>query len=81
MIELQRTILKAGLSLLKPGGVLVFATCSLEEEENQAQVTWAQKQLGVQLLAMEATLPTGQPGEPAAHYRDASFAAVLVKAR
>jgi 16S rRNA (cytosine967-C5)-methyltransferase len=34
----QTRILAAGAALLRPGGVLVYATCSLEPEENEAVV-------------------------------------------
>ena len=34
----QRTILSAAASMVKPGGRLVYATCSLEPEENEAVV-------------------------------------------
>jgi 16S rRNA (cytosine967-C5)-methyltransferase len=35
----QGAMLEAGAALLRPGGVLVYATCSLEPEENEAVVT------------------------------------------
>lgn len=38
MIHLQREILDAGAGLVPPGGLLVYATCSLEPEENHEQV-------------------------------------------
>ena len=38
MIQLQREILDAGAGLVPRGGVLVYATCSLEPEENHDQV-------------------------------------------
>jgi 16S rRNA (cytosine967-C5)-methyltransferase len=34
----QRTILEAAASMVKPGGRLVYATCSLEPDENEAVV-------------------------------------------
>ncbi|HEX6590205.1 MAG TPA: 16S rRNA (cytosine(967)-C(5))-methyltransferase RsmB [Longimicrobiales bacterium] len=38
LVGLQREILDAAAELVKPAGVLVYATCSLEPEENEEQV-------------------------------------------
>lgn len=38
LAALQREILSAAAELVRPGGVLVYATCSLEREENEEQV-------------------------------------------
>ncbi len=38
MTALQNALLNAGACALKPGGVLVYSTCSMEEEENSAVV-------------------------------------------
>ena len=37
MIELQRALLARAANWLKPGGVLVYAVCSLEREEGEEQ--------------------------------------------
>jgi 16S rRNA (cytosine967-C5)-methyltransferase len=38
LVHLQRELLEAAAGLVKPGGHLVYSTCSLEPEENEEQV-------------------------------------------
>jgi 16S rRNA (cytosine967-C5)-methyltransferase len=40
MSSIQRGILSAAADLVKPGGLLVYSTCSLEPEENDEQVKY-----------------------------------------
>lgn len=40
LVEQQRTIVAEALRYLKPGGILVYSTCSILPEENQAQVEY-----------------------------------------
>ncbi|MCW8934963.1 MAG: 16S rRNA (cytosine(967)-C(5))-methyltransferase RsmB [Gammaproteobacteria bacterium] len=40
LVQLQRDILLKNWQLLKPGGFLLYATCSLFKAENEQQVTW-----------------------------------------
>ena len=37
---MQRTLLEGAAATVAPGGLLVYSTCSLEPEENEAQVEW-----------------------------------------
>jgi 16S rRNA (cytosine967-C5)-methyltransferase len=63
-VALQREILEQALPHLKPGGRLVYATCSLEREENEDIVK------GLPVTATHVRLPGRDPG-------DGFFAAVL----
>jgi 16S rRNA (cytosine967-C5)-methyltransferase len=40
LVETQREILDHAALLVRPGGRLVYSTCTLEKEENEAQIEW-----------------------------------------
>ncbi|THD73237.1 RsmB/NOP family class I SAM-dependent RNA methyltransferase [Thalassobius vesicularis] len=89
LIALQSRILASAARLVKPGGRLVYATCSLLPEENEAQVAAflaANPAFRVVPLAEAAPNLTGlTPAEylsltPARHDTDGFFAAVLQRA-
>lgn len=75
MTETQRAILTTSASLVRPGGRLVYSTCSLEREENQDQAAWGGRALGFEIIRERVTLPAGLPGDAPDGYRDASYAA------
>ena len=57
LVNLQRELLGQATTLVKPGGVLVYSTCSLEPEENEAQVAWWQEQGPNRQATWKNTLP------------------------
>jgi NOL1/NOP2/sun family putative RNA methylase len=40
LAKTQKNLLKAGFGVLKPGGTLVYSTCTLEPEEDEGVVDW-----------------------------------------
>lgn len=40
LVTLQRELLSHAATWLKPGGVMVYSTCTLHPDENEAQVQW-----------------------------------------
>ena len=67
LAELQSTLLDRVAGWLKPGGKLIYATCSLEPSEGEAQIaTLLERRPDMRALAIdEAALPPGiQPASP-----------------
>ncbi|MEF2144119.1 MAG: RsmB/NOP family class I SAM-dependent RNA methyltransferase [Desulfovibrionaceae bacterium] len=50
---LQRKLLERASAMLAPGGRLVYSTCTTNVEEDEAQVLWAARELGLELLPLE----------------------------
>jgi 16S rRNA (cytosine967-C5)-methyltransferase len=60
MVELQRGLVARAAEWLNPGGVLVYAVCSLEVEEGEEQVAWIDANLGLSPAPITAEeLPAG----------------------
>ncbi len=55
---LQEELIDAAYSCLKPGGVLVYSTCSYAPEEDERNVDYAVKKYGMKV----EPLPYGEPG-------------------
>jgi 16S rRNA (cytosine967-C5)-methyltransferase len=53
LAKLQRKILKASVSLVKPGGKLLYSTCTVSYEENAENVRYITEELGLEPIAME----------------------------
>lgn len=54
LVSLQRQILVQAASYVKPGGVLVYSTCTINPDENEGNVRWLLSQGGFEL---ESLLP------------------------
>jgi 16S rRNA (cytosine967-C5)-methyltransferase len=60
MVELQRALAAKAAGWLNPGGVLVYAVCSLEAEEGEEQAAWIDANCGLSPMPITAEeLPAG----------------------
>ncbi len=58
---IQKGLLVRAYDLLKPGGLLVYSTCTINPEENEAVVDYLLRKRQAELLSWEAPLPS-HPG-------------------
>ncbi|MEG3638173.1 16S rRNA (cytosine(967)-C(5))-methyltransferase RsmB [Magnetococcus sp. PR-3] len=89
VVKQQKAILNAVAATIKPGGILVYATCSLEPDENEQQIAqflkensaWQRLPLDPNMAGIEADW-VDEVGdlrtEPATHGVDGFYAARLV---
>lgn len=79
----QRQILADSIRLItppdsaRPRGAILYSTCSLEEEENEEMLRWAERWHSLRSSRQSRRAPAGGPGLSPERYTDGSFAALL----
>ena len=82
----QRRILASAVELLRPGGMLVYSTCTFAEAENEAQVRHLRESFGMEPVAVPRLAPYASDSPdadgcyrlwPHRHDTAGSFAAVM----
>ncbi|OHD75264.1 MAG: hypothetical protein A2177_12675 [Spirochaetes bacterium RBG_13_68_11] len=61
-VKLQRRLLASGIRALKPGGTLVYSTCTLNAEENEQIIEGALASLPVSIETVHVQVPGALPG-------------------
>ncbi len=54
---LQRNILTAVWPMVRPGGILIYSTCTINKKENEEQVRWIGEHLPFEVMQMGEYLP------------------------
>ena len=57
LVKLQRKILATAWRYVKPGGTLIFSTCTLNRQENVENVRWIEENTPLQPVSVEECLP------------------------
>jgi len=53
----QKMLIRSAVSATKPGGVIIYSTCTLAPEENEAVVNWVLEKEGGKVVVEEIQLP------------------------
>lgn len=79
LVELQQSIIRDGVAVLHKGGYFLYATCSVDREENGSQVAWMKRKRHLSLIEQSSTMPCGSPKTEPTSWHDGGFAALLQK--
>jgi 16S rRNA C967 or C1407 C5-methylase (RsmB/RsmF family) len=61
-VRLQRKLMASGAQALKPGGVLVYSTCTLNREENERLILWAMESFPLEVERIPVRIPGAYAG-------------------
>ncbi len=63
LTELQKRIVRASVPYVKPGGTLVYSTCTIHRHENEDMVRFITEVLGLEPVSLTGVLPKSLLGE------------------
>lgn len=61
--KIQRKLIKSGYNALKPGGIMVYSTCTLNLEENENILRWALENLNLKMMNIDIKVKGAIPGD------------------
>ncbi len=59
--KLQKKLFKSAYQALKPNGIMVYSTCTLNEQENEQILDWAIKNLNIKILDIKLEIKEAIP--------------------
>ena len=60
--ELQREIVSDAWACLRPGGLLIYSTCTLNTRENEENIEWMMEELGAEVIGIDVDKQWGITG-------------------
>ncbi len=61
--KIQKKLIKSGYNALKPGGIMVYSTCTLNLEENENILRWALENLNLKMMDINLDIKGAIPGD------------------
>lgn len=61
LVKLQKKLLLSAFKSLKPNGVMVYSTCTLNKEENEYILDWALKNMELELTSIKVDIKEAMP--------------------
>ena len=60
--RLQKKLMASGVRALRPGGILVYSTCTLNLAENESNIQWALESFDLEVQKMPFLIPGSWAG-------------------
>lgn len=57
LVPVQREIAKAAVAMLRPGGILIYSTCTINHAENEENIQWLIQNCGMKPVSLDPCLP------------------------
>ena len=62
LTKMQKKLFQSAYDALKPNGILVYSTCTLNKEENEYILDWALKNFNLKMVDIDINIKNAMPG-------------------
>ncbi len=62
LVKIQKKLFTSAYNSLKPGGILVYSTCTINKEENEHILNWALQNFKIEMLDISLEIKNSIPG-------------------
>ncbi|HNQ21119.1 MAG TPA: RsmB/NOP family class I SAM-dependent RNA methyltransferase [Bacteroidales bacterium] len=62
LVKIQKKLFTSAYNALKPGGIIVYSTCTINKEENEYILNWALQNLKIEILDISLEIKNSIPG-------------------
>ena len=81
LAKLQKKLIKSAHNALKPNGIMVYSTCTLNLEENENILSWALENLNLKMLDIDLNIKGAIKGDNTNTFKDIEKAIKILPTR